>query len=360
MKAALLRAYCAPLDLADIQLAGPAADEVLIRTVASGVCHTDLTVQSGAHHSPLPNVLGHEAAGVVLATGSAVREVRVGDHVVTCPSGFCGLCEWCQRGLIHLCTDKGRERAAGLGSRLELDGVPVTAMSGIGGFAEELLVSERQVVPIPKEMPLDRAAVLGCAVVTGIGSVINRARVRPGQSVAIIGVGGVGLNVVQGARLAGAARIIAIDRLPAKLTRALDFGATEVVDASAGDPVAAVRELTGGGVDHSFEVVGRVETTEQAFAMLRPRGTTTLVGVPHPQSRLSIPPMELMAEKRLQGANMGSSRYRLDIPLFVQLYLAGRIKLDELVSARIRLGDVNDALAHMDESTGARSVIVFD
>jgi S-(hydroxymethyl)glutathione dehydrogenase/alcohol dehydrogenase len=359
MKAAVLRAYGEPLEFLDLEVADPAPDEVLVQTVASGICHTDLTVANGVHNSPIPNVLGHEAAGIVVEVGSAVTDVRVGDHVVACPSGFCGKCEWCQRGLIHLCVDKGRERTAGLGSRLSLDGAPVVAMSGLGGFAEAMLVSERQVVRIPDEMPLDRAALLGCGVITGIGSVINRAQVRPGETVAVIGIGGVGLNVVQGARLAGAARIIAIDRMSTKLDRALLFGATDVIDASSVDPVAAVRDLTGGGVDHSFEVVGRTDTVEQAFAMLRTRGTTTLVGVPGPTTRISIPPMELMAEKRLQGANMGSSRYRLDIPFFVRMYLDGRLKLDELVSERISLSDVNHAFANMDDTSGARSVITF-
>jgi S-(hydroxymethyl)glutathione dehydrogenase/alcohol dehydrogenase len=359
VKAAVLTSYGAPLELVEVDVDEPSADEVLIQTHASGICHTDRTVQQGVHGSPIPNVLGHEAAGVVLRVGSAVDSVRVGDHVVTCPSGFCGSCEWCQRGLIHLCTDKGRDRGPGRRSRVTWDGHDVTSMSGIGGYAEQLLVSERAVVPISKDMPLDRAALLGCAVVTGMGSVLNRARVRPGETVAVLGIGGVGLNVVQAARLSGAARIIAIDRIPAKLERALLFGATDVVDASATDAVAAVRELTGGGVDHSFEVVGRPETVEQALAMLRVRGTTTLVGVPAPSSRISVPPMDLMAEKRLQGSNMGSSRYRLDIPFFVGLYLAGRLRLDELVSQRIALADVNDALDGIDDTTGARSVITF-
>jgi S-(hydroxymethyl)glutathione dehydrogenase/alcohol dehydrogenase len=238
-------------------------------------------------------------------------------------------------------------------------GQAINTFVGLGAFAEAMLVHERAAVRIPDEMPLDRAALLGCAVMTGMGSVLHTAAVRAGQTVVVIGCGGVGLNVVQGARFAGAERIIAIDRIPAKLERARHFGATDVVDASAGDPVQAVLELTSGGVDHAFEVVGRPATIEQAFAMTRTLGTTTVVGVARIEDRVSIPPLELMREKRLQGTNMGSSRFRSDVPLYARLYLDGRIMLDELISAEIRLEDVNDALSGMETSTGARELVRF-
>lgn len=360
MKAAVLEAFNAPLRVADVDVDEPADDEVVIRVVASGVCHSDLTAQRGAHAAPLPQVLGHEAAGVVERVGARVTEFAPGDHVVTSPSAFCGSCEWCLRGRPQLCGNKRRTRAEGVRARLSLDGQPVAAFAGLGGFAEMMLVHERAVVRIPDEMPLDRAALLGCAVITGMGAVLNTAKVAVGQTVAVIGCGGVGLNAIQAACLGGAERIVAVDRIPSKLDRALEFGATDVVDASVFDPVEAVRELTGGGVDHAFEVVGRPYTIEQAFAMLRTGGTATVVGVARPDDRVSVPPLELLAEKRLQGTQMGSTRFRIDVPLYCRLYLDGRIKLDELLTKQIALEDVNDALATLDDFAGARSVIGFD
>jgi S-(hydroxymethyl)glutathione dehydrogenase/alcohol dehydrogenase len=360
MRAAVLTEFGKPLELLEVAVDVPEDDEVLVRVVASGVCHSDLNVQVGnLHASPRPQVLGHEVAGIVEAVGARVTDFSVGDHVVTCPSGFCGTCSWCTSGRLHLCTDKRRTRAAGHPPRLQVDGRPIAQFAGLGGFAETMLVNERAVAAIPAAMPLDRAAVLGCAVVTGMGSVINTARVRPGQTVAVIGCGGVGLNVVQAARLSGAARIIAVDRLQAKLERAKTFGATDLVDASSGDPVEAVRDLTDGGVEHAFEVVGRPATVEQAFAMLRTRGTATVVGVGRPGQTAAIGVLDLLSERRLQGAQMGSSRFRTDVALFAQMYLDGRILLDELISQHIALDDVNDALTGLDDFTGARSVITF-
>lgn len=359
MKAVLLERHGAPLVLADVDLDAPADDEIEVRTVAAGVCHTDRTVRSGAHGTPTPTIMGHEAAGVVTAVGARVRDVRVGDHVVACPSGFCGTCEWCLRGLSHLCTDKGHRRAAGRPARATRQGADVPAHSGIGGYGERMLLHERAAVVVPPELPLDRAALLGCAVLTGVGSVLNRAEVRPGETVAVLGVGGVGLNAVQAARISGAGRIVAIDRVPAKLERARAFGATDVLDGTGVDVAEAVRELTGGGVDHAIEAVGRAATIESAFAMLRPRGTATVVGVPRPDERLSLPPMGLFAERRLQGATMGASTARLLVPLLARMYLDGRLLLDELVSDRIGLADVDAALDRLDDTTGARSVVVF-
>ena len=359
MRAAVLEAYGEPLVVDEVSFAAVGPREVRVTTKAAGVCHTDRKVRSGAHGSALPNILGHEAAGVVLEIGSEVADLHVGDHVVACPSGFCGQCEWCLRGFSHLCTDKGRERAGDAPARVQWRGRPVVTHSGVGAFAEELLIHERAAVRVPNELPFDAACLLGCGVLTGVGSVINMAQVRPGQTVAVIGAGGVGLNVIQGCRLSGASRIIAIDRMPAKLERARLFGATDVVDATGMDTVATVLELTGDGVDHAFEVVGRPETIENAFAMLRVRGTATVVGVPHPDSRLNLSPMGLFGERRLQGTNMGAANARLDIPMLASLFLDGRLLLNELISDRIELDDVNAALDDMDDTTGARSVVVF-
>lgn len=360
VRAAVLEEFGHPLAIVDIDVDDVAPDEVVVRTVASGLCHTDRSMQLGAQPLPLPLLLGHEASGIVERVGSAVTSLRPGDRVVTCASAFCGECEWCMRGLLQHCEAKRRTRPEGLPPRLSRSGVPVNVLTGLGAFASHLLVYERALAKIPDEMPLDRAALLGCAVLTGMGAVRHRAQVQPGQSVAVVGCGGVGLNVVQAARFAGAARIVAVDVLPAKLDQARRFGATDAVDASQNDPVAAVRSLTGGGVDHALEVVGRPATIEQAFAMTRTYGTTTVVGVTRAGEKIELPAEAMMLEKRLQGSKMGSSQFRLDIPLYCQLYLDGRLMLDELVSETIELADINQGMEKLDGSNGIRSIIRFD
>lgn len=361
MKAAVLREFGTDPVVEDIELSSPLPDEVLVRTVASGVCHTDRTMQNGANALPLPICLGHEASGIVEAVGSNVSYVRPGDRVATCASSFCGHCRWCQRGHLQHCENKGRSRAPGQPPRATVGGDPLELFVGLGGFADTLLVHERTLVKLPDEMPLIPAALLGCAGITGLGAVRNAAQVQAGETVAVIGCGGVGLNAVQGAALSGAARIIAIDKVPAKLELARRLGATDTVDAGAVDPVEAVKALTDGrGVDHAIEVVGIGATIAQAFAMLDTRGTATVVGVAHPDLRVPIPAAELLLEKRLQGTKMGSTRFRLDIPLYCRLYLDGRLKLDELLSETISLDEVPRALADLDNPTGARSVVTFD
>jgi S-(hydroxymethyl)glutathione dehydrogenase/alcohol dehydrogenase len=313
----------------------------------------------GAQPLPLPLLLGHEAAGVVVQVGSAVTYIQPGDHVALCASAFCGTCRWCMRGALQHCENKGRSRAGGATPRLSRRGVPVEPFVGLGGFAEQMLVHERALVKLPEEMPLDRAALLGCAVLTGLGAVRHAAQVKVGDRVAVIGCGGVGLNVIQGARLAGASRIIAVDRLAGKLDMAKTFGATDLVDASASDPVEAVRELSGGGVAHAIEVVGTAATIEQAFSMLDTMGTATVVGVARPEVDVRINASELLLEKRLQGSKMGSARFRLDISLYAQLYLDGRLKLDQLLSERMPLDGVNAALRQLDNPPVARTVLTF-
>jgi S-(hydroxymethyl)glutathione dehydrogenase/alcohol dehydrogenase len=313
----------------------------------------------GAQVRPLPTVLGHEASGIVERIGAAVTTVRPGDHVVSSASAFCGRCSWCLRGLTQHCVDKGQDRADH-SARLTRAGEQVHAYVGLGGFASHMLLSERAVVRLPDAMPLDKGALLGCAVLTGIGAVRNAARVAAGQTVAVIGCGGVGLNAIQGARLVGAARIVGVDLNAAKLERATEFGATDVVDASSDDPVEAVLRLTG-GVDHALEVVGLGATIEQAFAMTGVCGTTTVVGVAAPQTTVNLSALAIMAgEKRLRGSRLGSGNFRLDVPLYSEMYLRGQLKLDELISEVIGLEDVNRGLAELDGSDGARSVIHFD
>ncbi len=360
MRAAVLEQFDAPLVESEVELAVAARDEVLVRVVASGICHSDRGAHLGAQQRALPTVLGHEASGIVERVGADVAAVRPGDHVVGSASAFCGHCTWCLRGLTQHCVDKGQARADG-SPRLTRGDEEVHPYVGLGGFATHMLISERAVVKLPDEMPLDKGALLGCAVLTGIGAVRNGARVQPGQTVAVIGCGGVGLNAVQGARLVGASRIIAVDLSAAKLERAREFGATDVVDASVDDPVQAVLALTGGGVDHALEVVGLPATIEQAFGMTGVRGTTTVVGVAGAQATVTLPALAIMAgEKRVQGSRLGSGNFRLDVPLYSQMYLRGQLKLDELISEVIGLEDVNRGLVELDGSDGARSVIRFD
>ena len=360
MRAAVLEKFDRPLVEQDVDMSDVGPDEVLVRVVASGICHSDRSAHVGAQDRPLPLILGHEASGVVVRVGADVRSVQPGDPVVGSASAYCGVCLWCLRGLTQHCVDKGVARDGGP-PRLSRAGNEVHAFVGLGGFATHMLVSEQAIVRLPVEMPLDKAALLGCAVLTGVGVVRNRARVAAGETVAVIGCGGVGLNAVQAARLVGASRVIAVDLNPAKLERARQFGATDVVDASQADPVDAVLALTSGGVDHALEVVGRGSTVEQAFAMTGVRGTTTVVGVARADDLARLSPLAFMAaEKRVQGSRMGSGNFRLDVPLYCDMYLRGQLKLDELISEVIDLSEVNRGLAELDGSDGARSVIRFD
>jgi len=359
MHAAILEQFGAPLVIGEVDLNGMAPDEVLVRVVASGICHSDRTVHLGAQDRPLPLVLGHESSGVVERVGSAVTRFAPGDHVVGAASACCGTCAFCLRGLTQHCVDKGLTRTGG-GPRLTRDGGEVHAFIGLGGFADHMLVSERALVRLPGEMPLEAAALLGCAVLTGVGAVRHRANVRAGQSVAVIGCGGVGLNAIQGARLVGATRIIAVDLNQVKLERAVEFGATDLVNAAADDPVEAVLALTRGGADHAIEVVGLGATIEQAFGMAGVHGQVTVVGVARPQETITLPAAALVtSEKSVQGSRLGSADFRVDIPLYCEMYLRGQLMLDELISEVIDLAEVTRGLEQLDGSDGARSVIHF-
>jgi S-(hydroxymethyl)glutathione dehydrogenase/alcohol dehydrogenase len=339
----------------------PGPDEVLIRVAACGLCHSDVHVLDGHLPTPLPSVLGHEAAGVVEAVGDAVTEVDVGDHVVTCTAQFCGSCRYCAAGETWLCERRRQIGRTAANPPLHWGERPLNAMGSLGGLAEMMLVHRHALVAIPTEVPLDLAALLGCAVLTGVGSVVNGARVSVGETVAVIGCGGVGLNVVQGAALSGAERIFAIDRQPAKLELARRFGATDVINGDDGDAVAAVVDATGGGVDHAFEVVGLAATVAQALAMARPGRTAYVVGVPAAEATIEVPGAPLVfRSKGLRGLIMGASRFTRDIPVLARLYLQGRLLLDELVAERIDLGDVNAGYDLLRGGTAARSVVVFD
>ncbi len=359
MQAAVLPEIPSSLEIAEVEVDRPGRHEVLVRTVAAGLCHSDLHFMEGKYTWPTPTVPGHEASGVVEAVGADVTYVRPGDHVIGCLSIFCGRCAYCLSGRPALCDREGLERGVDQPPRLSRDGAPIHQFLRLSAFAELMLVHENTLVKIRPDMPLDRAALIGCAVATGVGAVFNTARVPPGSTVAVIGCGGVGLNCVQGAAIAGAGRIIAVDTQPWKREVALSFGATDVVDPTADDPVEQVRELSGGGVEFSFEAIGLETTAEQSFAMLRKGGTATVIGMIPEGERIELPGADFLDEKKIQGSNMGSNRFRIDMPRYVDLYLDGRLKLDELVSARISLADVNDGFAAMRRGEVARSVIVF-
>lgn len=361
MKAAVLQSAPGELIIVDdVEHDAVGPREVLVATKAAGVCHSDLHYMQGKYKTRMPTVVGHEAAGVVLEVGSDVTYVKPGDHVVTCLSVFCGTCEFCTSGRLVLCAKRGTRRGRGEPQRLRRGGTDLSQFLDLSSFAERMLVHENAVAVIDPGMPLDRAALLGCAVTTGLGAVFRTAAVRGGSTVAVIGCGGVGLNVIQGAHLAGAARVIAIDQVPGKLELARTFGATDVVDAGAGDAVEQVRGLVGDGVDYAFEAIGLKPTTEAAFAMLRPGGVATVVGMIPLGVSIELPGVDFMAEKRIQGSLMGSNQFRTDMPRYAQLYQQGRLKLDELVSARISLEQVNEAFEQMTQGAVARSVIIFD
>jgi S-(hydroxymethyl)glutathione dehydrogenase/alcohol dehydrogenase len=360
MKAAVLRAPGTPLTLEDVQVADPGPREVLIRTVACGACHSDLHFVDGVYPAPLPLVPGHEAAGVVEAVGSDVTALKVGDHVVTCFSNFCGRCEFCVTGRLSLCVDSSTKRRRGEAPRLSLAGTPVHQLLNVAGYAETLLVHENGAVAIDRDMPFDRAALMGCAVVTGAGSVFNTAGVRPGEDVAVIGCGGIGLAAINAARIAGARHIVAVDPVPAKRALAETVGATAAFAPGEDRLKEQVVELTKGGVHHAIEAVGRISAGELALSLLRRGGTATIVGMMPLADRLSMGALDLLAEKKLQGCLMGSNRFPLDIPRLVDFYLAGRLDLDSLVAERIGLGEINQAMDTLRTGEAARSVVVFD
>jgi S-(hydroxymethyl)glutathione dehydrogenase/alcohol dehydrogenase len=360
MRAAVLEQIPSMLEVAEIQVDTPGPREVLVRTVAAGLCHSDLHFMEGKYGCDTPTVLGHEAAGVVEAVGSDVTHVQPGDHVIGCLSIFCGHCAFCLSGRPVLCTRQGLERDPEEVSRLSWrGGEPLHQFLRLSAFAEMMLVHENTLVKIRDDMPLAQAALIGCAVTTGLGAVFNTAKVPPGSTVAVIGCGGVGLNSVQGAVIAGAGRVIAVDTNPWKLDLAREFGATDLVDASAGNPVEQVHELTDGGVEYSFEAIGLKTTAEQSFAMLQKGGTATIIGMIPEGQKIELPGSDFLDEKKIQGSNMGSNRFRVDMPRYVDLYLSGRLKLDELVSRRITLDEINEGFEAMRRGEVARSVVAF-
>ena len=360
MKAAVLREANVPMEIEDVDVALPGSREVLVRAAATGVCHSDLHYFNGTYPGRMPMILGHESAGVVEKVGSDVRYVKPGDHVITCLSVFCGHCEHCLTGRMNLCQEPETRRERDEEPRISQGGKALEQFADLGGFAEYMLVHEHAVVKVREDMPFAQAALIGCGVVTGVGSVIHTAKVQPGETVAVIGCGGIGLSCINGAAIVGAGRVIAIDTVASKLELARTFGATDTINASAGNPVGAVIGMTGGGVHHAFEAIGLKATAEQAFQMLRHGGTATIIGMIPPGEMIAMHGPDFVFEKKIQGTFMGSNRFRVDMPRYVDFYLQGKLHLDELVSRRIALGEVNEALQALETGELARSVIVFD
>src|SRR5271155_5504475 len=305
MKAAVFHGPNQPLTIEQVDIDDPQEHEVLVRTAASGVCHSDLHFVDGLYPYPAPAILGHEAAGVVEKVGKAVTYLQPGDHVISCPSVFCGFCEECMTGNLHRCSNRrATQRPKGDTPRLSQNGKMIRQFSDLSTYAEKMLLHENALVKITKDIPLDRAALIGCGVTTGVGAVLNTARIEPGSTVAVFGCGGVGISAIQGARLAGARQIIAVDQFESKLAMAKRFGATHTVDASSNDAVAEIQNLTGAGVDYSFEAVGLKKLAEQCFDCIKPGGTATIIGMIPVGEKVELDDPKFLTERKMHGTMM--------------------------------------------------------
>ena len=361
MKAAVLHQVGEPLVIEDVSIDNPKANEVLVNTAAAGVCHSDLHLMNGSYATPVPGIMGHEASAIVEKVGSDVTYLKPGDHVISCMSMFCGACSYCLTGKPYTCDNtQVLLRGDAEVPRISKNGQTIHQGYNLGSFAQQMLLHEHALVKIRPDMPLDRAALIGCAVTTGVGAVIHTAQVKPGSSVAVIGCGGVGLSAINGAAIAGAGRIIAIDIHDNKLALAKAFGATDGINASEVNPVEAIIEMTKGGVDYSIEALGLKQTCEQAFEMIRVSGTACIVGMVPEGVKIELEASQLINDRRVVGCNMGSNVFRLDMPNFVDFYLSGKLNLDDLISKKVALENVNEAFDEMLTGEVARSVIAFD
>ncbi|HSM53391.1 MAG TPA: Zn-dependent alcohol dehydrogenase [Erythrobacter sp.] len=360
-KAAILE-QVGGLTIGEVELADPGPHEVLIDTKACGLCHSDLHFIEGAYPHPLPAIPGHEAAGVVRAVGSEVKTVKPGDHVVSCLSAFCGHCEFCVTGRMALCLGADTRRAPDAAPRImRADGsAPVAQMLNLSAFCEQMLIHEHACVAIDKNMPLDRAAVIGCAVTTGAGTIFNACKVVPGETVAVVGCGGVGLAAINAAKIAGAGKVIAIDPIPEKRELAQVLGATHTVDAMAADAVEQVMAISGGGVHHAIEAVGRQASADLAVKILRRGGTATILGMMPLDCKVGLGALDLLGGKKLQGAIMGMNHFPVDMPRLVDFYMRGLLDLDTIIAERIPLSQINEGFEKMKGGHSARSVVVFD
>jgi S-(hydroxymethyl)glutathione dehydrogenase/alcohol dehydrogenase len=358
MKALVLNEVGRGFDFEDVEIAAPIGREVLVDVQASGLCHTDLLFATSPIF-PTPAVFGHEISGIVAEIGPDVGQFRVGDHVVGSLAQSCGACPNCQSGRSFQCQHpEATVRRPTEAPRLSRNGQALHQSLGLGGFAQRALVHENQLAIVPREMPFAQAALLGCGVVTGAGAVLNTASVAAGDTVVIFGAGGVGLNAISGARIAGASRIVAIDIQPKRLEAAKKFGATDVIDSSGTKTVEAVRDLLPGGANHVFDFVGLKAVAEQGLAMLATGGGLYLVGVSKPEVSIDLNIFDAIGgQKRVQGVNFGSTNFKRDIPIYAELYLQGRMNLDDLVSKRIALREVNDGYAALKDGSLNRVVV---
>ncbi len=353
-----------PLDVVELDLAPPGRGEVLVRIAAAGLCHSDLSVIDGSRPRPLPMALGHEAAGVVEALGDGVTDLAVGDHVVLVFVPSCGRCGPCAAGRPALCEPGAKANGAGTllsgERRLAFKAELVNHHLGVSAFADHAVVARESFVKIDPDLPLELAALFGCAVLTGVGAVINTAKVPPGASVAVVGLGGVGLSAVLGAKLAGARQIVAVDLSDDKLAFARELGATDSVNAGAPDAVQAIRALSGGGVEVAFDMAGAVPALELAYAVTARGGTTVTAGLPHPDKRMALAPVTLVAEERtLKGSYIGSAAPLRDVPRLIALFKAGKLPVDALLTHRLKLADINEGFDRLRAGVGVRQVVVF-
>ncbi|MCU5787013.1 alcohol dehydrogenase [Alcanivorax marinus] len=354
-----------PLKIEEVELDAPEHGEILVRVRAAGLCHSDLSVIDGNRPRPLPMALGHEAAGEVMEVGPGVTDLEVGDHVVFSFVPSCGTCPYCLDGRAALCAPGAVANNEGVllggGRRLHQGDATVNHHLGVSGFAEHVVTSRRSAVKIPKDLPFDIAAVFGCAVLTGVGAVVHTAGLRAGQSVLVVGLGGVGLSAVLGAVAGGARQVIAADIAQDKLDMAKSLGATHVVNSGDEDAVEQVKAISGGGVDIAAEFAGVGPALEFAFAATGKGGKTVTAGLPHPKTRLAVSPVQLVAEERsLMGSYLGGHVPALDIPEYVALYQAGRLPVDKLLTHRLKLEDINDGFERLAKGEAIRQVVVFD
>ena len=364
-KAAVLNKVNEPLTIDTLEMAPLSPTDVLVKVKASGLCHTDLEVIQGSLAYPLPIVLGHEGAGIVEAVGSDVTQVKVGDHVICSWNPHCGHCYYCERDQPILCEPFARNQPKGFlldgRSRMKRGGDQVHHYSVTSTHAEYTVVPESGAIAIPREIPFDRACIIGCGVMTGVGAAVRKAKVEAGASVVVIGCGAVGLNVLQGAKLTDAGRIIAVDVGKAKLDRAVQFGATHTVDGSVGNALDEIKALTNGrGADYVFEAAGNKNTFRFSVEAVRPGGQVVWLGKINVNEEVSFRWGSLMGEKRIVRSSYGEARPRRDFPWLAGEYLKGKLKLDELITNRIRLDQINDGFASLARGEGIRTVVMFD
>lgn len=359
MRAAVMHEAKQPLAIETLEVAKPKAHEVLLRTAYAGLCHSDLHFMEGLYPMQTPCVLGHESSAVVEEVGSEVTYVKPGDRVITCTSVFCGTCYYCTSGRPNLCDNVAVKMPPGVAQRLFLNGKPIVQCFNLSSFAEQLLVHENAVVKIADDIPLNIGCLVGCGVITGAGAVINTAKVPAGATVAVFGCGGIGLSAVNGAAIAGADRIIAVDTVSSKLDVAKLMGATDVINASNVDPVEAIKEMTGGGVEYSFEAVGLKKTAEQSFQCIRAGGTATIIGMVPYGMKIELHGYDFLRERKIQGSSMGSNRFRVDMPRLLNSWKKGGLKLDHLISSHIKLDEINEGYARLKGGEVLRQLIDF-